>query len=424
MEALVVRVCASALCLVLATPFFATAASHRTENFIVNARTRALAIEIGEAAERYRAELAIEWLGHTLPRWSQPCPIQANVDPRKGAGGATSFVFETSEPTYARASHRPTGDGLFQSKPAGRPFGWEMTVEGSRQRILDSVLPHEVTHTIFASHFGRPLPRWADEGACTTVEHHSEKAKQHQNLYQYLKTDRGIAFNRMFSMTEYPADILPLYSQGFSLARFLISQGGKRKFVEYIGDGLESNDWTSSTQSHYGYESLSDLQVTWLDWVRNGSPQDVAQFGGHNRDRTGDVSAQLLASNAGRNAGQNAGVRNSGVSGSNGRSLAQPVAARQFTEPQPIRTEGQHGPSVINTRSDSWYAQQRRASGERTKSPASSPRSQPAPRPRKLIASRPDQAAVKREVLMEWGQPSPILAPTLAENKAAWQVVR
>ena len=27
-------------------------------------------------------------------------------------------------------------------------------------------------------------------------------------------------------MTEYPADILPLYSQGYSLARFLIDQKG------------------------------------------------------------------------------------------------------------------------------------------------------------------------------------------------------
>ncbi len=70
--------------------------------------------------------------------------------------------------------------------------------------MLDSVLPHEVTHTIFASHFRRPLPRWADEGACTTVEHPSERTKQQQMLIEFLHTNRGIPFHPMFAMKEYP----------------------------------------------------------------------------------------------------------------------------------------------------------------------------------------------------------------------------
>jgi hypothetical protein len=169
--------------------------------------------------------------------------------PHLGAGGATSFMFDH-----------------------GRPFGWQMNIQGSYERILDSVLPHEVTHTIFATHFGRPLPRWADEGACTTVEHVSEKTKQARFLIEFLTTGRGIAFNEMFAMREYPRDILPLYSQGYSLARYLIAQGGKRKFIDYVGDGMKWNNWTAATKEHYGFESLSDLQVTWLDWVGRGSP--------------------------------------------------------------------------------------------------------------------------------------------------------
>jgi hypothetical protein len=147
-----------------------------------------------------------------------------------------------------------------------------MNIQGPQDRLLDSVLPHEITHMIFATHFGRPLPRWADEGACTTVEHDSEKMKQQQLLVTFLTTDRGIAFNEMFAMMDYPEDMLPLYSQGFSLARFLIAQGGKRKFVQYIGDGMNQRNWTAATRQHYGFESLSELQLTWLDWVRKGYP--------------------------------------------------------------------------------------------------------------------------------------------------------
>jgi hypothetical protein len=226
---------------------FSLGASYRTEFFIVSAPTPQLAQEIGQYAEHYRRTLAVEWLGKELPPWSDPCPIQVQVSPNLGAGGATSFMFRGTQ-----------------------PFGWRMTIQGSRERILDSVLPHEITHTIFATHFGRPLPRWADEGACTTVEHSAERHKQEQLLIQFLTTNRGIAFNQMFAMMEYPTDMLPLYSQGYALAQFFIAQGGKRKFVQYVGEGMRTNNWTATTRKYYGYESLSDLQVTWVEWIRSG----------------------------------------------------------------------------------------------------------------------------------------------------------
>src|SRR5581483_4454177 len=122
------------------------------------------------------------------------------------------------------------------------------------------------------SHFRRPLPRWADEGGCTTVEHASERHKQQQMLITFLRTGRGIPFSEMFAMKEYPRDILPLYSQGHSLASFLIAQGGKRKYLNYLADGLNGEQWIAATQRHYGYNDLATLQNTWLDWVRRGSP--------------------------------------------------------------------------------------------------------------------------------------------------------
>lgn len=226
-----------------------TGASHRTDNFSCNAATKEVAVRVCEEAERYRRDLAIEWLGKELPRWREPCPITVQVGERLGAGGATSFVFDR-----------------------GEVFGWQMTIQGSFERVLDSVLPHEVTHTIFASHFRQPLPRWADEGACTTVEHVSERTKQQKMLVQFLQTGRGIPFSAMFAMKEYPQDVLPLYAQGHSLTSWLIAHGGKQKFLNFVGDGLESEDWVGVLNRHYGIRSLGQLQNTWLDWVAQGSP--------------------------------------------------------------------------------------------------------------------------------------------------------
>ena len=226
------------------------AAGYRTKNFTVDAPTRQLAKEIGDTAERWRSVLAVEWLGRELPNWSRPCPIKALVAPQLGAGGATSFVFDQ-----------------------GEVFGWRMNIQGSRERILDSVLPHEVTHTIFASHFRQPLPRWADEGACTTVEHRSEISKQENMLIDFLRTRRGIPFSQMFAMREYPDPVLPLYAQGHSLSKFLIDQHGKRKFLEFLGDGLRDENWPRAVEEHYGYRDLLALQNSWLDWVRHGRPE-------------------------------------------------------------------------------------------------------------------------------------------------------
>ena len=167
-----------------------------SENFIVFASSPEWAQEVIQAAEEHRRELAMHWLGQELPPWPERCPIHVTSGPNLGAGGETRF------------SLLPRGAG-----------NWMMSVQGTRERVLDSVLPHEITHTIFATYFARMnkyVPRWADEGACTTVEHESEKRKHRHFLTEFLQTGRGLAFNQMFQLKEYPADILPLYAQGHS----------------------------------------------------------------------------------------------------------------------------------------------------------------------------------------------------------------
>ncbi len=243
----------------------APSAQVTTRNFIIRAPNPQLAQQAAQLAEKYRRELSLEWLGYEIAPWEEKCPVQVIID--RFPGGETSFAFVRND----------SGD-------KAQPIGWQMKVFGPPDRLLDAVLPHEITHTIFATHFGRPLPRWADEGACTTVEHESERAKNHRLLIDFLtgKPSRGIPFNRMFTMTEYPHDILPLYAQGYSLAKFLIRQKDRQTFVAYIGEGLQRSDsldalaaWNEVTRKYYGYQDLSDLQLKWLKWVESGSPLEV-----------------------------------------------------------------------------------------------------------------------------------------------------
>lgn len=243
-------VCAISLLLLLAT-----GANFRTPNFVVTAADPRFAMQVGQAAEQHRAQLALEWLGHELPPWPEPCNLVVNL--HRDAFGSTTFSFDG-----------PRGE-------RGMPFGWEMEVNGSPERILDSVLPHEITHTILATRFQQRLPRWLDEGASSTCEHISETSKQHHNLIVFLTEGRGIPFNQMFRMMEYPRDerdMLALYAQGLSVVQFLLLQGEKADFVRFAELGLSHGNWDAAIEEVYGFADLSDLQVTWNDWVKEGSP--------------------------------------------------------------------------------------------------------------------------------------------------------
>jgi hypothetical protein len=243
----------------------ASAAGFRTQNFIVQAPTPALAKAVGESAERYRNDLATYWLGKRLPAWPTPCPIRVVAGPTLAAQGVT---------TYNRA---PVRD-------------FQMEVVGTPERILDSVLPHEVTHTVLATHFGRPLPRWADEGICTTVEHEAERSKHEAKLREFLSTRRGIAMNQLFLLTEYPNDVLPMYAQGYSVCQFLIAQKDAKTFISFLQDYMQRPSWTENVRKHYGYESLAELQDYWLAWVSEGSGP-VGRFA--KVDRSTNPSASL-----------------------------------------------------------------------------------------------------------------------------------
>ncbi len=221
-----------------------------TQNFVVTAPTAEFAELVGQAAEHYRRELALEWLGREMPRWANRCPIFVKVG-EYSASGATSFNFDQ-----------------------GEVYGWKMNVTGTAERILDSVLPHEVNHTIFASHFRRPLPRWADEGAASLIEHESERMRLKKIHEQVMRTTRKIPLQKLLPMREYPSDtqqVLTLYAEGYSLADFLIQQSSKPEYLRFLTRAHQSN-WPTALKQSYGYSSIGDLEQDLDQWVLAGSP--------------------------------------------------------------------------------------------------------------------------------------------------------
>ncbi|MDY3557229.1 RNA polymerase sigma factor [Gemmata sp. JC717] len=251
----------------------------KTANFVVHAPTPMMARVIAAEAEHHRRAIALAWLGQELPPWPKPCVIR--FTPGGSSGGATGLKFGTNnngEPALATA---------------------EMEVRGDFLLVLASTLPHEVTHTVFASHFGKALPRWADEGVAVMSESDDEQLNHDVRARELLGSGRGIRLKVLFRLTEYPRDMVVLFAQGHSVARFLASApaagtpvlkdipnldrlfrnpgaDGRRRLVAFLQLGTDGNtaeSWDKAAKAVYGYGSMDALEEAWLEWL--AKPENV-----------------------------------------------------------------------------------------------------------------------------------------------------
>src|SRR5258708_15392744 len=113
-----------------------------------------------------------------MPRWPEPCPLRVSVT-MGGSGGATSFAFDN-----------------------GQVLGQRMHIEGTLDRLLSSVLPHEVTHTVFAFHFHQPVPRWADERGSVLSEDEQDRRRHDLLVRRIINDGRLIPLRRLFALRE------------------------------------------------------------------------------------------------------------------------------------------------------------------------------------------------------------------------------
>jgi Peptidase MA superfamily len=230
----------------------AMAATFETSNFRVTASRPQIAEQVALKAEELREELAREWLGEELPRWEGPCQI---------------LVDETAE--------RMTGDTTYEFGH-GRVRKWRMTLRGPLERIVESLLPHEIAHTVLASHFRAAIPRWADEGVALMAEDELDRRRVLALADSFVASDQRLALQTFLEADEYPTDrqcMRVLYAQAASFTDFLVL-AGKQRFLQFVATGLE-NGWEAAAESTYGFASLDEVEQCWREWETEHRPHYV-----------------------------------------------------------------------------------------------------------------------------------------------------
>jgi len=209
----------------------------RTANFIVSGPNE---VDVSKSAEFYRCHLAQRWFGAEFGPWEQPAQVQIVNGPGVGQG-VTHFVL---------------GSTSFRGS-------WS----GTRETLVNEVVPHEVMHMLTATHFKRKLPRFLDEGLSSLAESGDTGNKYRQAITETVMNGRDVSIPRLVSAVEYPPDIMPFYIKSHSLMEFLRWHGNRDKLIACVQTTLDSG-WSAAIREHYGYESNDELNLAWRIWLR------------------------------------------------------------------------------------------------------------------------------------------------------------
>jgi hypothetical protein len=233
-----------AACIALAIAVPGLAGHAETDNFVVSAKSIEVATAVAQAAEELRASLALEWLGRGLEDWSEKCIVHVDCD-RARLGGDTSY-----------------------SLVRGDVARWRIELRGPLDRILETLVPHEVLHTVLATHFRDAVPRWADEGAALSVEAPHEQDRLWKMLGAGLLQRPRLPLSELFAIDVYPGnsdELRAFYVHGAAVTQFLLT-AGKTRFIEFVGAG-KRDGWERAVRSCYGFEDIAALETAWTRWL-------------------------------------------------------------------------------------------------------------------------------------------------------------
>ena len=158
-------------------------------------------------------------------------------------------------------------------------------------------------------------------------------------------------------MRDYPPDILPLYAQGFSVAKYLIMEKGRKHFLDYVNAGMELERpgheleaWNLATRQYYGFQDLSELQVKWERWVAEGSQE---------KEIPDNASSRRLAAASIERPNAEAPARRVDISTAGKQAVANNEFAQGSNNPRGSQSStGNQSSGRLASLNEGWYAKQ------------------------------------------------------------------
>lgn len=192
---------------------------------------------------------------HNTQDWDYVCACQASLIKIQQAYTGQSEAIPCDIHVTIQESRTPVGD----TGGGGTAFTYgrrginscRVTVNGTKQQIIDYVIPHEMAHVVFNHHVGGPLPRWLDEGAACNEE--KDGRYRDGNFSVVSLAAHGGQYPR--------ADVVGFYGRSYRVVNYLLRRGGRQKLMTF----MKSRDLRI-----YGYANYQQLDKDFQDWRFGG----------------------------------------------------------------------------------------------------------------------------------------------------------
>jgi hypothetical protein len=217
-----------------------------SDNFkVISNVTPETAKALEDRAEELRREIAIYWHGKAMPRWFEPCTIEASA----------------SETQASSLRWNSKGDQV---------YNWRLSVHGTWAMVVDQNLPHEVCHAVFASLYTKNnLPTWLNEAFATAAEGPKAQTEHRQRVRKMIDAKRFIPFKSLLALqrSDESAQKTPFYSESYSLFEFLLEQTGKGTMIAFASDLNDGVALNTALESRF-HVSESHLERAWYKWFQ------------------------------------------------------------------------------------------------------------------------------------------------------------
>lgn len=217
-----------------------------TPNFTVAAESTSLAGEVGMLAEDFRREIAREWLSRVLPAAPQRVAIRLSIV--AGPSQATTLV-----------------------DPHGTNH--HIAISAAEMAQAESLLRHEIAHTVLLTALGEAIPDWANEGIASRYDNAQRHAIRERKLREFVALESWPPLETLLTS---PIKAQWSYAASVSLTDFLVAQRGKQEFIAFLTTA-HARGYDTALTSHYGIESVGQLEAAWRNHVRGHVRNHVAQ---------------------------------------------------------------------------------------------------------------------------------------------------
>lgn len=210
------------------------------------------ATTVAARLEKVRTDTRKKWLGLGAEKWEWPCEVQYHPS-------VDEYSRKTGLPKYS-----PGHSSIEMESLTGRIVRRGIHMHGEVDKVLVTVLPHEVTHTVLAGNFGTfHVPRWLDEGIAV-LEENGTIRDHARSLPGFRKDGTLFTTRELLALDDYPAPkrIGAFYAQSVTLVELLAAhKNGPHGVTKFAQDAVKG-DIDAALQRHYG-KSVDALHAEW-----------------------------------------------------------------------------------------------------------------------------------------------------------------